>query len=216
VPASAPPERRIDALYGLPLAEFTAARNALARELKDDEVRALPKPSQVAWAINQAARTDKVSVRRLLKAADALRAAQEKALAGKHSDLAEAQRREREAVRALGRAATSALGRTTQRDRIERTLSAAALDPKARELLQAGRLTEELEPSGFDALAGMKLPPSPKRQAAAKPRRDREAERKRRELRAHVEELERRAKELEREAARARREADEARAEFDA
>ena len=207
MPASAPPERRVDALYGLPLDEFTAARNALAKELKDDGVRALAKPSQVAWAINQAARADKLSLRRLLKAADALRAAQEKALSGKRVDLAGAQQREREAVRALARAAVDALGRATQAERIERTLSAAALDPDARELLRAGRLTAEVEPSGFGALAGMKLPPAPK---AATPKRDEAKERRRRELRAAAVAAERRAQKLEREAARARQEADDA------
>lgn len=207
MPASAPPDRRVDALYGLPLGEFTAARNALARELDDDGIKALAKPSQVAWAINQAARSDRVSVRRLLKAADALRAAQEKALAGKDADLAGAQQREREAVRALARSAVKALGRGTQAERIERTLSAAALDPAARELLQAGRLTEEVAPSGFGALAGIKLPPAPKRAKPAKPKRDPAKER---ELRAAAQDAERRARELERAAGEARREADDA------
>jgi hypothetical protein len=200
-------ERRIDALYGLPFGEFTAARNALARELKDDRIRALAKPSQVAWAINQAARTDKMAVRRLLKATDALRATQEQALAGNGADLAGAQQREREAVRALARSAVKALGRSTHIDRIERTISAAALAPDARDLLQAGRLAEEVEPSGFGAFAGMKLPPAPKR---AEPRRDEAKERRRRELRAAAQESEQRAQSLERDAAHARREADEA------
>lgn len=209
-------EQRVDALYALPLAEFTQARNALAQELKEDGkaddaacVQALAKPSLPVWGINQAARTDKVSVRRLLKAADALRAAQERALAGKGGDLADAQQREREAVRALARAAVAAIGHSTQADRIERTLSAAALDPDARQLLQAGRLTEELEPAGFGVLAGMKLklPPPPK---PAKPKRDDQRERLRRELRAAADEAERRARELEVAAAQARREADRA------
>lgn len=207
-------EQRIDALYGLPLEEFTPARNALARELKNDgaaadaeRVRALAKPPLPVWAINQAARRDKVSVRRLLKAADALRAAQEKALAGKSAGLAAAQQGEREAVRALGRSAVTALGRGTQVERIERTLSAAALDLEARELLQAGRLTEELEPAGFGALAGMKLPPA---KPPAKPKRDEQLERRRRELRAAADEAERRARELEAAAADARRNAERA------
>jgi hypothetical protein len=194
-----------DDLYALPLEEFTQARNALARELNDESVKALKKPSQVAWAINQAVRRDKVAVRRLLKAADALRAAQESVLAGKGADLAEAQGREREAVRALRRSATDALGRATQADRIDRTLSAAALDPAARELLQAGRLTDEIEPAGFEAFAGMKLPPPPKREQA---KRDDPRERRRRELRANADEAERRARDLENAAAQARREAD--------
>ncbi|HEV2591876.1 MAG TPA: hypothetical protein VGU02_08280 [Gaiellaceae bacterium] len=202
-------EQRIDALYGLPLAEFTPARNALARELKDDDIRALAKPSQIAWAINQAARTDTMAVRRLFKAADALRAAQEKSLAGKDADLAGAQQHEREAVRALARSAVAALGGSTHLDRIERTLSAAALDLGARKLLQAGRLTEEIAPSGFGALAGIKLPPArPKR--AATPKRDEEKEQRRRALRKEAQAAERRALAAERAAAEARREADEA------
>lgn len=201
-------EQRIDALYGLPLAEFTPARNALARELKDDDIRALAKPSQIAWAINQAARTDKMAVRRLFKAADALRSAQEKALSGKDADLTGAQQREREAVRALARSAVSALGRPAHLDRIERTLSAAALDPDARHLLQAGRLTEEIAPLGFGALAGMKLPPAPRRVARPKP--DEAKEKRRRELHEAAQLAERRALEAERVAAEARRAADEA------
>jgi chromosome segregation ATPase len=40
-------------------------------------------------------------------------------------------------------------------ERIAKTLEAAALDEGSRSLLRAGRLTEELEPPGFEALAGM-------------------------------------------------------------
>ena len=206
MPASAPLDRRVDALYGLPLEEFTAARNALAGELNDERIRALAKPPLPVWAINQAARSDKVSVKRLLKAADALRAEQEKSLAGKRADLAGAQQREREAVRALARSAAAAVGRNTQLDRIEKTLSAAALDPEARSLLEAGRLTAEVEPSGFGALAGIKVPPAPK-QPKAKPKHD---EAKERELRKAAQATERKALAAERAAAEARREADEA------
>lgn len=54
------PEDDVDALFRLPLAEFTGARNALAAKLKksgrgDEAVRvkALAKPSISAWAVNQ-------------------------------------------------------------------------------------------------------------------------------------------------------------------
>jgi hypothetical protein len=59
-------------------------------------------------------------------------------------------------------------------ERIARTLDAAALDEASRFLLRAGRLTEELDPPGFEALAGLAPPPgSPqKRTAADKPRRE--------------------------------------------
>jgi hypothetical protein len=40
-------------------------------------------------------------------------------------------------------------------ERIAKTLDAAALDEGSRFLLRAGRLTDELEPPGFEALAGM-------------------------------------------------------------
>src|ERR687884_420558 len=50
----------IDALFRLPLAEFTSARNTLAARLKQDgrrddadRVRLLTKPSISAWTVNQ-------------------------------------------------------------------------------------------------------------------------------------------------------------------
>ena len=53
-------ENEVDALFRLPLAEFTGARNALAAQLKkrgrgEDaaRVKALGKPSIAAWAVNQ-------------------------------------------------------------------------------------------------------------------------------------------------------------------
>src|SRR6185503_12426637 len=53
-------ESDLDALFQLPLTEFTGARNALAAQLKKsgrgDEaarVKALPKPPVSAWAVNQ-------------------------------------------------------------------------------------------------------------------------------------------------------------------
>src|SRR5207244_12207521 len=38
------------------------------------------------------------------------------------------------------------------------TLRSAALDPRGRELLAAGMVTEELESTGFDAFEGMRIP----------------------------------------------------------
>jgi len=50
-------EERLDELYALPLDEFTAARNELAKALRAegkreeaDAVKALAKPSVTAWA----------------------------------------------------------------------------------------------------------------------------------------------------------------------
>src|SRR5215212_945748 len=54
------PEDDIDALFRVPLAEFTGARNTLAAQLKQsgrrneaDRVKLLAKPSISAWAVNQ-------------------------------------------------------------------------------------------------------------------------------------------------------------------
>src|SRR5262245_66154805 len=53
-------EKDLDALFSLPLAEFTAARNALATRLKKagspdeaEQVKALAKPPLSAWVVNQ-------------------------------------------------------------------------------------------------------------------------------------------------------------------
>ena len=52
-------------LYGLPLDEFTAERDAVAKRLRADgereeaaRIKKLRKPSVPAWAVNQAARAD--------------------------------------------------------------------------------------------------------------------------------------------------------------
>ncbi|MDQ5822178.1 MAG: hypothetical protein M3540_12125, partial [Actinomycetota bacterium] len=70
-------DAELDRLYGLPLDEFTKARNDLSARLKKAgatdaaaEVKALPKPSVPAWAVNQLARTRQREVRALLVAAE--------------------------------------------------------------------------------------------------------------------------------------------------
>jgi hypothetical protein len=72
----------IDALYQLPLTEFTPARNALATRLRksgktgeSDEVRSLVKPSIPAWAVNQVYWKNRAAFDRLLSAGDRLRKA---------------------------------------------------------------------------------------------------------------------------------------------
>jgi hypothetical protein len=229
-------EKELDHLYELPPAEFTAARNTLARRLKDTRqrdaaarVQALRKPTVPVWALNQVARQHGDEVQALVAAADELREAQEAALkAGEQERLRKATSADRDAVRALTRRAQEVLSASGQRpaaavlDRIASTLRAAALDPHARELLLAGRLEEELEPSGFGGLAEIEVPAAPKRpqkraQAgpSAQERRRNERLRKLREraeqLAAAAAEAERDADRAETEAARERRKADRAR-----
>jgi hypothetical protein len=195
-----------------------------------NEIKKLAKPSVPVWTANQLARREPGEVRALLRSAEELRKAQERALAGKGAeDLRERLTEQRQAVRALARLGRDILaerGRSVSEtvvERIAKTLDAAALDEAARFQLRAGRLTEELEPPGFDALAGMATAPSSRR---AKPRSARTGKREQvAEARRAVQEARRQARAeasaaaaAERELARAeaaaadaRRDADEAR-----
>ena len=76
-------------LYGLPLEEFTPARDKAAKEIRkagDKETAAriakLPKPTPAAWAANQVAREQPDLIEALLDAGAALRAAQDAAMSG--------------------------------------------------------------------------------------------------------------------------------------
>lgn len=157
-------DRELDALYALPLEEFTKARNDLAARLRKAhqadaaaEVRGLKKPAVVAWAANRLAHEQPDLVHRLVEAGERLREVQQRALAGGEdpSGVSDATEQERSAVRALVGAANDALGtRATASllDRLTQTLRAAAVDPRAARLLLAGRLTEELQAVGFGPL----------------------------------------------------------------
>jgi hypothetical protein len=161
-------ERELDALYDLPLDEFTKARNDLAARLRRahqselaEEVKALKKPTVVAWTANRLARDEAKRVRELLAAGDQLRETQQRALGGNATpdEVADAAAAEREAVRALVAAARDAFGpRATPQllDRLSQTLRTAAVDPEARTLLERGRLTEELKGVGFGGLEAVK------------------------------------------------------------
>jgi hypothetical protein len=150
-----------EALYGLPLEEFTRARDALARaraKAGDREaaagIKALRKPSVVAWALNQLARRHPDDVARLLEAGARLRQAQTAALeGGDPSELREAGRAEASEVSVLAGVARSILAEAGRsgalEDRLATTLRAAATDPEGGEQLKRGALTAELNPAGF-------------------------------------------------------------------
>jgi hypothetical protein len=162
-------ERELDELYGRPLAEFTAARNELAKRLKKagqaddaDRVAKLAKPPISAWAVNQLARQESERLRPLLDAGAELVDAQKAALAGKGADrFDEASRRHREAIRAVVPAAVGLLEAAGHRpgdaikERIASSLRAASVDPEGRGLLEHGRLEEDFESAGLGLLAGI-------------------------------------------------------------
>jgi hypothetical protein len=152
-------ERQIDELYKLPLGEFTAARNALARTLGGDDaarVKRLAKPTVVPWAVNQVYWHDRSVFDRLRKAGERLRVAQIAALKGRAADVRGAGDAHRRALaeacsRALNLA--SSAGARADPDELTRTLEALSLAPELPE--PAGRLTRALQPAGFEALADM-------------------------------------------------------------
>lgn len=161
-----------DALFQLPLADFTAARNALAARLKKAgkadaaaHIKAIPKPSISAWAVNQLHWTHGRDLARLLAAGDKFREAQKAQIAGRTSDVRGTLEARREALtamttragdvlRAAGHPATPDLMR-----RIATTLETLAtygsLSHPSTSLGAGGlgRLVDDVEPAGFEALA---------------------------------------------------------------
>jgi hypothetical protein len=223
---------RADALYDAPFEDFTKLRNELAKELRKtgdraaaDEVAGMRKPTRAAWAVNQVARGDRPTIRRVLEAGERLRKAQEDALGGgSGAALRKAGADEREAVGAAVEKAAAVLGAragTATLERVRSSLQAAARDDAVRAEIDAGRLTADHEPIGLGALGSdVARPPSrPARKhgpTAAARRRHRDAQVTARESNRRLEaarrELERRSDA----AARARERLEQAQADVDA
>jgi hypothetical protein len=173
-------EEAADRLYGLPLREFTSARNAAVKQLRArgmraeaDEMKILAKPTVAAWAVNQLTRRRHADLDEFLEAASAAREAQ----LGGDGDARKEIKRQREALAKLVRAAREELGGDASEavtGRIRQTLEAAAVDDEAAEQVRRGRLAKELEPRGFGTLAAH-AKAAPKRRA---PREDAAASRK--------------------------------------
>ena len=158
----------IDALFQLPLAEFTAARNALATRLKKagdaegaERVKAMTKPSVPAWAVNQLYWKHRIPLDRLLDAGQRFRKAQTTQLAGKSADIREPLEARRAALADLSTRvakiltdAGSAAAPDTMR-RVTTTLEALSTYAGIPDTPQAGRLTDDVPPPGFEALAAL-------------------------------------------------------------
>jgi hypothetical protein len=153
-------DERVARLYGLPLEQFTAERNALAAELRSEgdgeggaAVKALKKPSAAAWAVNQLVRAEPDLVDALLGAGGELRQAHRQAASGRGAaQLRAAADAERAAVEALMARAPAALGRALSqalKDAIRNSLHAASSGDDARERVRTGTLTTELRPVGL-------------------------------------------------------------------
>jgi len=220
--------RETQKLYGLPLSQFTAARNARAKTLRKSDpelaaaVAALPKPSVSAGALNELVHEDPSEVRALVQSGKRLRQAQEAAVSGtKGADLNEAIKEHRVALDRVQRDLRRRKLSSTTIDRATQTLRVASLDPELWPLLERGLLHEDLTASGFGLDPGIvparpkqepkqkaaakkaAAPPKPKPDKKAAEQRRREARERLREAKAALAEVEKRARAVARELERA-------------
>jgi hypothetical protein len=156
----------IDALFQLSLAEFTGARNALAKHLRSEgwtldaeRVKALTKPPAPAWAVNQLYWQDPKAIERLRTLGERIRRAQTGQL--KNADLRALIDEKKQMTSALLTKASVILekaGHAASPDtmrRVSATLEALAAWGEIEGAPDAGRLTADLDPPGFDTLAAL-------------------------------------------------------------
>ena len=157
-------EDDIDALFRLPLAEFTGARNAMATELKKkgrqneaDRVKLLAKPSVSAWAVNQLYWDHREAFDQLIATSKHFRARRGGKVAGMRDSLDA----RRDALVQLLDLATELLrdaGHNPSLDTLRRitttleAMSAYALLPGGP---SPGRLTQDVDPPSFESLASL-------------------------------------------------------------
>lgn len=161
-------DAEIDALFQLPLAEFAAARNALAARLKKagqndeaDRIKALPKPSVPAWTVNQLYFRKRDAFDRLIATGERFRQAQASHLAGTPADIRGPLEARRSALSDLATLAAATLKPSgnnptpgTMR-RITTTLEALSTYGALPDAPRGGRLTDDVEPPGFETLAAL-------------------------------------------------------------
>ena len=158
-------EEEIDALFRLPLAEFTSERNTLAARLKKegrgndaDRVKLLGKPSVSAWAVNQLYWHHRDAFDELIAMSKHFRPAASR-LAGRVAGMRDSLDARREALTNLSDLTTDLLrdaGHNPSPDTMRRiittleALSAYALLPDGP---TPGRLTQDVDPPSFESLA---------------------------------------------------------------
>ena len=148
-------------LYALPLDEFIAARTAAAKKVSGGAeglpaaVRALPKPSVAAWAVNMLAVHQPDILDQLNELGGRMRSAQSSLDAAEMRELG----RERRAL--LSTAVDAACSVAEQHGRrisgavataVEETLRAATADAGAAAAVQSGRLLQVLSADGVDTV----------------------------------------------------------------
>ena len=166
-------DERIDGLYQIPLDEFTAARNALAKELDDSSIKKLEKPNLAAWAVNQLYWHERKLYDEVIKTSTQVRTAYKQLLAGKSSDVkaaevfhAEAMRKAKDSIRKMLEAAGNNASDAVMTPITETLDALPTTDPP-------GRLTKPLRRTGFEALQGVTIaarPSQPEKPKAPPPK----------------------------------------------
>ncbi|RJS44822.1 hypothetical protein D4739_00240 [Nocardioides cavernaquae] len=150
-----------EALYGLPLAEFTPARDARVKALRaedrelSDAVKALKKPSLAAWVLNLLVRREPDQVAQLISLGASLRDAAESLDGAQLRELTKQRRQLTAAVTTVARRHALAEGHKVTEpvaDEVESTLTAAMLDTGAAAAVRSGLLVRAFATTGLGDL----------------------------------------------------------------
>jgi hypothetical protein len=177
---------RIDQLYQLPLEEFTASRNALAKDAgpRAAEVKKLEKPNLAAWTVNQLYWRERKIYDEVIKAAERMRTVYKQMLAGKTVDVRGAEDIHQDALKDAKQAARRILegGGHPNADTVMMPVT-ETLDALPGEE-PPGRLTKPLRRMGFNVLEGVPIsakagPIRPKAEKKAAPVKEQTAKERR-------------------------------------
>ena len=156
-------DAEIDRLYQLPLEEFTAARNALAKSAGPEapRIRALAKPPVAAWAVNLLYWKNPDTWNALVAAGENAQKAHRAVLGGKSADVRAASKVHEDAVEKAIRA-TLALLKTAGHEAADATKHAIGTTLRALPGDETpGRFTHTLQPAGFGMLTGLAIAAGP-------------------------------------------------------
>ena len=186
-------------LYALLPGEFTAARNAKAKEAAQDgdkalaaRLRSLSKPTAAAWLLNMMARHRRDEIDGVIELGAAMSQAQQELDPGQMRTLGDQRRGLLSAMALSGRQLADELGHPVSpavASEVEQTLRAAMSDPAAGAALASGLLTQSFSSTGLDPVdldgvvavpeaVGSPAPAPPPRRSAKTPARDELAERR--------------------------------------
>jgi len=154
----------VDALFKLPLTEFTNARNALAAQLKKNgrgdeaaDVKVLGKPPVSAWAVNQLYWNHREAFDKLIESGERFHKAQSARSGAKVAEMRVALDARRESLKKLSDFAAQALreaGHNPSPDTIHRittTLEGISAYASRDDGPHLGRLTNDVDPPGFES-----------------------------------------------------------------